>query len=410
MPDFAYIALNPGGRKIKGVLSAQSANQLALQLQKKSLTMLSAKPVNQPAAKETKVSQNSFFTFSKPIKSEDIIVFFRQLSTMVDAGVQLVDGLDILENQSENPTFKKVVAAIRQDLESGENFSKALSKYEKVFSTLAISMIKAAEIGGNLAGILSQLATYVEDKDKIEKKIKSAVSYPKFILIFFLLVVAAVMFALVPKFQGIFASFGAELPGPTLIIIAISNFMKDNLLIEIGLVAALIFGFKIMQKNPKGRLLLDTFVFRVPIFGSMLKKSVIARFSKTLGTLTSNNVPLVEALGIAAETSNNVLIIQMIDDVRNRISGGSSLAKAMQEQTLFPEMMVKMIAVGEEAGSLATMLEKVSEFYDRQFNTSVDSLSAVIEPILMIGLGILALVVVLALYLPIFQMTGAIHG
>lgn len=410
MPDFAYIALNPGGRKIKGVLSAQSANQLALQLQKKSLTMLSAKPVNQPAAKETKVSQNSFFTFSKPIKSEDIIVFFRQLSTMVDAGVQLVDGLDILENQSENPTFKKVIAAIRQDLESGENFSNALSKYEKVFSTLAISMIKAAEIGGNLAGILNQLATYVEDKDKIEKKIKSAVSYPKFILIFFLLVVAAVMFALVPKFQGIFASFGAELPKPTLIIIAISNFMKDNLLIEIGLVAALIFGFKIMQKNPKGRLLLDTFIFRVPIFGSMLKKSVIARFSKTLGTLTSNNVPLVEALGIAAETSNNVLIIQMIDDVRNRISGGSSLAKALQEVTLFPEMMVKMIAVGEEAGSLATMLEKVSEFYDRQFNTSVDSLSAVIEPILMIGLGILALVVVMALYLPIFHMTGAIHG
>lgn len=410
MPDFAYIALNPGGRKIKGVLSAQSANQLALQLQKKSLTMLSAKPVNQPAAKETKVSQNSFFTFSKPIKSEDIIVFFRQLSTMVDAGVQLVDGLDILENQSENPTFKKVIAAIRQDLESGENFSNALSKYEKVFSTLAISMIKAAEIGGNLAGILNQLATYVEDKDKIEKKIKSAVSYPKFILIFFLLVVAAVMFALVPKFQGIFASFGAELPGPTLIIIAISNFMKDNLLIEIGLVAALIFGFKIMQKNPKGRLMLDTFIFRIPIFGSMLKKSVIARFSKTLGTLTSNNVPLVEALGIAAETSNNVLIIQMIDDVRNRITGGSSLAKALQEQTLFPEMMVKMIAVGEEAGSLATMLEKVSEFYDRQFNASVDSLSAVIEPILMIGLGILALVVVMALYLPIFHMTGAIHG
>ncbi|HDP67505.1 MAG TPA: type II secretion system F family protein [Candidatus Marinimicrobia bacterium] len=409
MPEFAYIAMNPSGRKIRGVLAAQSANQLAFQLQKKSLTMLTAKPVKQ-TVKETKVSQNSFFTFSKPIKSEDIIVFFRQLSTMVDAGVQLVDSLDILQNQSENPSFKKVIAALKHDLEGGENFSRALSKHEKVFSTLAISMVKAAEIGGNLAGILNQLATYVEDKDKIEKKIKSAVSYPKFIMIFFLLVVGAVMFALVPKFQGIFASFGAELPKPTLIIIAISNFLKNNILYEIIFVAAFIIGFKILKKNPKGRLMLDTAVFRVPIFGNMLKKSVIARFSKTLGTLTRNNVSLVEALSIAAETSNNVLIIQTIDQVRSRISGGSSLGKAMQEHVLFPEMMVKMIAVGEEAGSLEVMLEKVAEFYDRQFNASVDSLSSVIEPILMIGLGVLALVVVIALYLPIFQMTGAIHG
>lgn len=409
MPEFAYIAMNPNGRKIKGVLAAQSANQLAFQLQKKSLTMLSAKPVKQ-TVKETNVSQNSFFTFSKPIKSEDIIVFFRQLSTMVDAGVQLVDSLDILQNQSENPSFKKVIAGLKQDLEGGENFSRALSKYEKVFSTLAISMVKAAEIGGNLAGILNQLATYVEDKDKIEKKIKSAISYPKFIMIFFLLVVAAVMFALVPKFQGIFASFGAELPKPTLMIIAVSNFLKNNILYEIIFVAAFIIGFKILKKNPKGRLMLDTAVFRIPIFGNMLKKSVIARFSKTLGTLTRNNVALVEALSIAAETSNNVLIIQTIDEVRSRISGGSSLGKAMQEHALFPEMMVKMIAVGEEAGSLEVMLEKVAEFYDRQFNASVDSLSSVIEPILMIGLGVLALVVVIALYLPIFQMTGAIHG
>jgi len=409
MPNFNYTALNANGQKTKGILSASSANQLAMQLQKKSMTLISAKELN-VKSKEPSTEHNSFFTFQKPIDSEDLVVFFRQLSTMVGAGVQLVDSLEILQDQSEKPTFRKVVASLRSDIESGENFSEALSKHPAVFSILAISMVKAAEIGGNLAGILNQLATYVEDKDKIDKKIKAAISYPKFISIFFLLVVSAVVFGLVPKFQDIFTSFGAELPGPTLVIIAISNFAKKNILIEIGVIIALIFGFKILKKNPDGRRFLDQAIFQIPVFGAMIKKSIIARFSKTLGTLTKNNVPLVESLGLAAETSNNVIIIETVKAVKDGISGGLSLGKALQQQLVFPLMMVKMIAVGEESGSLELMLEKVAEFYDRQFNATIDSISTIIEPILMIGLGVLALVVVIALYLPIFQMTGAIHG
>ncbi|MBN2602458.1 MAG: type II secretion system F family protein [Candidatus Marinimicrobia bacterium] len=409
MPNFNYIALSTNGRKTKGVLSASSEIQLAMQLQKKSMTLISAKVVNVKTV-ETSPKTNSFFTFQKPIDSDDLVVFFRQLSTMVGAGVQLVDSLDILQDQCEKPMFQKVVASLRSDLKKGENFSEALSKHTAVFSTLAISMVKAAEIGGNLAGILDQLATYVEDKDKIDKKIKAAISYPKFISIFFALVVSAVIFGLVPKFQDIFASFGAELPGPTLVIIAISNFAKKNILIEISLIIALIFGFKFLKKNPQGRRFLDKIVFQIPVFGAMIKKSIIARFSKTLGTLTKNNVPLVDSLGLAAETSNNVIIIETVDMVKDGISGGLSLGKSMMQHALFPVMMVKMITVGEESGSLELMLEKVAEFYDRQFNATIDSISTIIEPILMIGLGILALVVVIALYLPIFQMTGAIHG
>ena len=409
MPDFAYTALTSGGRKIKGVSSAKSPGQLAYQLQKNSMTLLSAKPVRQ-VEKTTKIPGNSFFTLSKPITTEDRVVFYRQLSTMVDAGVQLVDCLDILLEQSENPTFRKIIKSVKEDLESGENFSSALAKFESTFSTLSISMVKAAEIGGNLAGILDQLATYVENKDKIDKKIKSAISYPKFIMIFFALVVSAVIFGLVPKFQDIFASFGAQLPGPTLVIIAFSNFAKNNLIYEISLIILAIVGFKLLGKNPKGRRFLDSAIFHVPMFGQIIKKSVIARFCQTLGTLTKNNVPLVDALRISAETSNNVIIIETVTDIRNSISAGSPLGKSMEQHPIFPQMMVKMVSVGEEAGSLEIMLEKVAEFYDRQFNAAIDSLSSIIEPVLMIGLGILALVVVVALYLPIFQMTGAIHG
>ena len=409
MPNFNYVALNTNGRKTKGVLSASSEIQLAMQLQKKSMTLISAK-VAIVKSEVTLTKNNSFFTFQKPIDSEDLVVFFRQLSTMVGAGVQLVDSLEILQDQSEKPMFQKVVSSLRSDIEKGDNFSTALSKHTTVFSILAISMVKAAEIGGNLAGILDQLATYVENKDKIDKKIKAAVSYPKFISIFFALVVSAVIFGLVPKFQDIFASFGAELPGPTLVIIAISNFAKKNILIEIGLIIALLFGFKVLKKNPQGRRFLDQAIFQMPVFGAMIKKSIIARFSKILGTLTKNNVPLVESLGLAAETSNNVIIIETVNKIKDGISGGLSLGNSMLQHPIFPVMMVKMITVGEESGSLELMLEKVAEFYDRQFNATIDSISTIIEPILMIGLGVLALVVVIALYLPIFQMTGAIHG
>ena len=410
MTEFAYTALTSTGQKIKGVSAAGSATQLSLQLQKKSMTLLTAKPTNKAESVKKVSTGHSFFTFSKPIQTEDLVVFFRQLSTMVGAGVQLVDSLDILQDQSENPNFRKIIKVVKEDIEGGVNFSKALAKHKQVFSTLVISMVEAAEIGGNLAGILDQLATYIEEKDKINKKIKSAVSYPKFIMIFFALVVAAVVFGLVPKFRDIFESFGAELPGPTQVIISASNFAKNNILYELALIVLIIVGFKMLGKNPKGRRFLDRMVFKIPVFGQIIKQSIISRFSKTLGTLINNNVPLVEALSIAAETSNNVIVIETIDDVRTGISSGSSLGKSMEKHKIFPPMMVKMVTVGEEAGSLDLMLEKVSQFYDRQFNTTIDSLSSIIEPVLMIGLGILALFVVIALYLPIFQMTGAIHG
>ncbi|MFA4839338.1 MAG: type II secretion system F family protein [Candidatus Neomarinimicrobiota bacterium] len=410
MPEYSYIAIDANGKKVKGVMEAESSHTLASTLRKKSITIISAERREAKSSATKTDRKSSFFTFTKKLKSDDLVMFFRQLSTMVEAGVQLVDSLNVLMEQAENAEFKRVIQQVKERVEAGDNFSKALFQHMNIFPQIAVSMIKAAEIGGNMGSILDQLATYVEDKDKIDKKIKSAMSYPKFILIFFGLVVSAVIFGLVPKFQEIFESFGAQLPGPTLAIIAIADFVKNNLLIEIALIVGAVFGFKSLKKNPMGRYFIDELKFKIPIAGEMAKKSTIARFCKTLGTLTKNSVTLVDALGISAETVNNVVIVGIIEEVKKAISGGSSLAKAMQEHVLFPTMMVKMIAVGEDSGALELMLGKISEFYDRQFNTSIDSLTAIIEPILMIGLGVLALVVVLALYLPIFQMTGAIHG
>jgi len=410
MPEYSYIAIDANGKKIKGVMEAESSHILASVLRKKSITIISAERREMKSSSTKTRKKSSFFTFSKKLKSDDLVMFFRQLSTMVEAGVQLVESLSVLMEQSENAEFKRVILEVKEQVEAGDNFSKALSQHLNIFPQIAVSMIKAAEIGGNMGSILDQLATYVEDKDKVDKKIKSAMSYPKFIMIFFGVVVSAVIFALVPKFQEIFDSFGAQLPGPTLAIIAVSDFVKNNLIIEIVVILGAVFGFKSLKKNPKGRYFLDGLKFKIPIIGQMVKKSTIARFSKTLGTLTKNSVTLVDALGIAGETVNNVVIVDITEKVKKSISGGLSMAKAMQEHALFPAMMVKMVAVGEDSGALELMLGKISEFYERQFNSSIDTLTSLIEPILMIGLGILACVVVLALYLPIFQMTGAIHG
>jgi len=410
MAQFNYTAIDAHGKKIKGTSESENSFALTAQLKKQSIAIIFAERIEEKGrrTKKDKILGNSFFTFAKKIGTEDLVIFYRQLSTMVDAGVQLVDSLEILADQAGNPTFQKVIQDVKGNIEAGEDFSAALARHSHIFPSLGISMIKAAELGGNLGSILSQLATYVEDKDKIDKKIKSAMSYPRFILIFFGLVLAGVVFGLMPTFKNIFESFGAELPGITLVMLAISDFAKNNILYEIILIIGLIAGFKVFARSAWGRHFIDGLKFKIPIFGKMVVKSTIARFCKTLGTLTKNSVQLVDALTISAETANNVVIQEIVENVKKNVTGGASLAGSMQDHAIFPIMMVKMIAVGERSGAMEIMLEKVSEFYDRQFNSSIDGLTSIIEPVLMIGLGAIALIVVLAVYLPIFQMSGMI--
>lgn len=408
MATFNYVAIHPSGRKVRGTTESESSFALANQMRQQGITVISAERIDKPKS-ETSIWKRSFGS-EKKVKTEELVVFFRQLATMVEAGVQLVDSLNLLSEQTENAAFRQIVKNIRGQIEGGLNFSFALAHYPQIFPNLTVSMVKVAEMGGNLGGILEQLAIYIEDKDKIEKKIKSAASYPRFIMIFFAVVVAAVVFVLVPKFKDIFDSFGAELPGPTRVIMAVSNFLRANLLAEIILIVGFIAAGKLLLKNDNGRRVYHRLILKLPVIGKINLKSILSRFSKTLGTLTRNGVSLVDALTVAGETANNVVIQEMIEDVKNNVTAGGSLAHSLEKHPIFPPMMVKMIAVGEEAGALEAMLNKVAEFYERQLNATIDSLTAIIEPALMIGLGVLALFVVIALYLPIFQMSGAISG
>lgn len=408
MATFNYIAIHPSGKKIHGTTESESSFALVNQMRQMGITVISVEQ-GKKAKSELSIWKRSIGGGQK-IKTEMLVVFFRQLATMVEAGVQLVDSLALLSEQTENVTFRDIIKKIKNQIEGGGNFSFALSQYPKIFPNLTVAMVKVAEMGGNLGGILEQLAVYIEDKDKIDKKIKSASSYPRFIMIFFLIVVAAVVFVLVPKFKDIFEGFGAQLPGPTRVILAFSNFMRNNLLAEIIIFTGIFIGIKLLLKSTTGRRLYHNYILKLPIAGKIILKSILARFNKTLGTLVTSGVGLVDALTVAGETANNVIIQEMIEDVKLNVTGGGSLAQSLERHPIFPPMMVKMIAVGEESGALESMLNKVSQFYERQLNATIDGLTAIIEPVLMIGLGVLALFVVLALYLPIFQMSGAISG
>ncbi|MCK9244642.1 MAG: type II secretion system F family protein [Candidatus Marinimicrobia bacterium] len=408
MATFNYIAIHPSGKKIHGTTESESSFALVNQMRQMGITVISVEQ-GKRAKSELSIWKRSIGGGQK-IKTEMLVVFFRQLATMVEAGVQLVDSLALLSEQTENVTFRDIIKKIKNQIEGGGNFSFALSQYPKIFPNLTVAMVKVAEMGGNLGGILEQLAIYIEDKDKIDKKIKSASSYPRFIMIFFLIVVAAVVFVLVPKFKDIFEGFGAQLPGPTRVILAFSNFMRNNLPAEIIIFTGIFIGIKLLLKSTTGRRLYHNYILKLPIAGKIILKSILARFNKTLGTLVTSGVGLVDALTVAGETANNVIIQEMIEDVKLNVTGGGSLAQSLERHPIFPPMMVKMIAVGEESGALESMLNKVSQFYERQLNATIDGLTAIIEPVLMIGLGVLALFVVLALYLPIFQMSGAISG
>ncbi|MDD5230652.1 MAG: type II secretion system F family protein, partial [Candidatus Marinimicrobia bacterium] len=403
MATFNYIAIHPSGKKIHGTTESESSFALVNQMRQMGITVISVEQ-GKRAKSELSIWKRSIGGGQK-IKTEMLVVFFRQLATMVEAGVQLVDSLALLSEQTENVTFRDIIKKIKNQIEGGGNFSFALSQYPKIFPNLTVAMVKVAEMGGNLGGILEQLAIYIEDKDKIDKKIKSASSYPRFIMIFFLIVVAAVVFVLVPKFKDIFEGFGAQLPGPTRVILAFSNFMRNNLLAEIIIFTGIFIGIKLLLKSTTGRRLYHNYILKLPIAGKIILKSILARFNKTLGTLVTSGVGLVDALTVAGETANNVIIQEMIEDVKLNVTGGGSLAQSLERHPIFPPMMVKMIAVGEESGALESMLNKVSQFYERQLNATIDGLTAIIEPVLMIGLGVLALFVVLALYLPIFQMS-----
>ncbi|NQV14288.1 type II secretion system F family protein [bacterium] len=407
MGNFKYIAVDRKGKRTEGTLGGFTREEVSAELRKMGLKPVSVEPVR-GKKRSWKLSE---INLTPPKVNPALkVIFFRELSTLLDAGIQLVDAISIVQLQFDDKNFQNALGEILVFVKAGHPFSEALAEHKNIFPNFVISMVNAGEMGGGLDKILSQIAIYIEKEDDVRKRLSSATSYPKFIAIFFSVVLAGVMFGLMPKFAAIFASFGAELPMSTQIMINISNFLRNHLILEAIFAGGVWVGFKAFKTSPGGKLFIDKHIFKVPIAGHIIHKSLISRFAKTLSVLIRAEVSIINALKIAGKTSDNEYIKQITEAVSIQIAHGRSLGGQLAKfDDVFPIMVSSMITVGEKSGALAVMLEKISEFHEADFNTAVDKLSKTIEPIVMGDLGVVISVIIITLYLPIFQMSSAIH-
>jgi len=345
--------------------------------------------------------------FFKPkVTPGDIVIFSRQLSTLVSAGVPIVQGLSILEAQAENPAFKTVVASLRSDIEAGLSIADAMRKHPQAFSELYVSMIKAGEVGGILDTILERLSGFLESAEALKAKVKSAMMYPMIVGGAAILITAFLMVFIIPIFKDIFSSFGSDLPGPTKVVVGISDFMRNNFLYIIGAVGAAFWGGKRYARTEQGTRKLDAIALELPVFGILLKKVAIAKFTRTLGTLVRSGVPILQGLDTVAKTSGNKIIEEVIFKSRDSIKEGGRISDPLKKANVFPPMVIQMISVGEETGGLDAMLIKIADFYDQEVDTAVKGLTSMIEPLIMVFMGIVIGGIVIAMFMPMLNMSS----
>ncbi len=403
MPVYVWVAQTKKGRNLKGEIDAATEAIALSQLKKRNFTV-----------KKLKLKPKDLFeniSFLKPkVTNKDLVVFTRQFSTMIDAGLPLVQGLTILAEQAENPTFKAILKEITKDVEGGSTLAEAMKKHPKVFDSLFVNLVAAGEVGGILDTILRRLAQFIEKAERLKGQIKGAMTYPIVVMAIAILVISVILVFVIPVFEDMFKSFGSALPTPTQIVVNMSRFLKGNIhWVIIGL-GALIYGFKRYRNTASGRKQTDTLFLKLPIFGNLLKKTAVARFTRTLGTMISSGVPILDALEIVAKTAGNVVIEEIIYEVRGSIAEGQTIAEPLSENDIFPGMVIQMIAVGEATGALDSMLEKIADFYDEEVDAAVAALTSMLEPLLMLFLGGSIGGLVIAMYLPIFGMAAAMGG
>ena len=366
--------------------------------------------------KPTKVKQKGKdlfenVAFMQPkVKGPDVVVFARQFATMINAGLPLIQSLDILQAQQENRTFKKILKEIKDRVEEGSTLADAMGKHPKIFDDLFVNMVAAGEVGGILDTILNRLSAYMEKAMKLKRQVKGAMTYPVIVMIIAVLVIAVILIFVIPVFEQMFADFGGVLPAPTRIVVGMSRFVKGNvifILIGLGLLG---FAFKRFYATDRGRATVDDLLLKLPVFGPLLQKVAVARFTRTMGTMISSGVPILEALDIVAKTAGNVTIEKALYNVRAGITQGRTMAEPLGESKVFPSMVVQMVAVGEQTGALDAMLGKIADFYDDEVDAAVEALTSMIEPFMMVFLGTTIGGLVIAMYLPIFKMAGMVGG
>ncbi|MDP1822978.1 MAG: type II secretion system F family protein [Archangium sp.] len=342
------------------------------------------------------------------IANKDILIFTRQFATMIDAGLPLVQCLDILGSQTENPAFRKVIFAIKGRVEGGSTFSDALKDHPKAFDELYVQLCAAGEVGGILDTILNRLATYREKAEKLGRKVKGALTYPIAVVSIGVLVTGVLLVKVTPVFEAMFRDFGSALPAPTQVVVDLSNWLQSYLIHLVVGMAAVVVAFRAFHANPRGREIFDRAILHAPLIGDLLRKVAVARFTRTLGTMISSGVPILDALDVTAKTAGNRTIEKGIQYVRAKISEGKNIAGPLAETKVFPSMVVQMIGVGEATGAMDAMLGKIADFYDDEVDAGVASLTSLIEPIMMVFLGGGVGGFLIAMYLPIFSIAGAI--
>jgi type IV pilus assembly protein PilC len=345
------------------------------------------------------------FGFGGKVKDKDIVIFTRQFSTMIDAGLPLVQALDILSTQVESKTLAKTLQDVKGDVESGATYADALKKHPRTFSELYVNMVAAGEAGGILDTILNRLAAYIEKSMKLKKKVKGAMIYPAVVTSVAVLVIAIILIFVIPTFSKMFSQLGGTLPLPTRLVINMSQFVAGpGGLLVLGIIVALVVGIIQIRRTEKGQHIIDKILLKLPIFGALLNKVAVAKFTRTLGTLVSSGVPILDGLEITAKTSGNKVIEYAIMEVRKGVVGGKTLAEPITKAKVFPPMVTHMIAVGESTGALDAMLSKIADFYDDEVDAAVNALTAMMEPLLMVFLGGAVGFIVIAMYLPIFKL------
>jgi type IV pilus assembly protein PilC len=405
MATFSYKALDTRGAAASGQIDADNKAAVAAGLRNKGLTVVDIDEV------KTGLAQTDIFASLQRIKAKDLTIFSRQFATMINSGLAMLRALSVLEEQTENKKFAKVLGMVRADVEAGTSLSDSLEKHPKVFSPLYVNMVRAGEIGGILDGVLNRLATQLEKDDNIRRAVKSAMTYPLMIASFALIVMTGMVLFLIPVFAGMYQELGnAKLPLLTRMMVTASDTMRSwKGAIVVVVIIALIVIIRKVKRTEKGTEVWDRFKLHVPMgIGEVIRKIAVARFSRTLGTLVSSGVPILQAIEITGKSAGNAVIEHAMAAVQVSVKEGQTISAPLKDARVFPDMVVQMIAVGEETGALDSMLQKVADFYEDEVNAAVKSLTSILEPIMMLGVGAIVGVVVIGMYLPIFNMMNIV--
>ncbi|MDA3793073.1 MAG: type II secretion system F family protein [Elusimicrobia bacterium] len=401
MPEFTYKAKAPSGSIVEGTMEAPQKSVVVDRLREKRMIVLEIKEKKESALTDLIKKINPF---KGRVVQKDLVIFSRQLATMVSAGVPIVQGLSILSEQIENPYFKEIVEDIREEIESGSAIADAMNKHPDAFNNLFVNMIKAGELGGILDVILERLADYLESASDLKGKVKGALVYPAVVSTIALAVTIFLMVVIIPTFAEVFSSFGKELPMPTQVMINISEIMRKYIVFIILGIVSVVVGTRQFYKTDKGSKIIDAKILDVPIFGLLLRKVAIAKFTRTFGTLVKSGVPILEALDTVAMTAGNRKIEGAVLDAREAIREGEKIGAPLTKSGVFPPMVMQMISVGEETGNLDMMLSKIADFYDAEVDVAVEGLTSMIEPIVIVFMGIVIGAIVIAMFMPILSM------